>query len=191
VNAEARAFGPRADARHSFEQRMLERLGAAGVGGDDSEAHDSETAARRPCLAHGDGDALRALAAPLLHEHVRVVAAEPERRDAGPARSDGVPGLRSLQQSERRIGERRQRVVGMQRGGRTPAFMAASTFSSAAMPATVIRCPRFDFTDPIGTSRQPANIAALLRISVASPTAVPVAWHSSSETSDGCRPATA
>ena len=59
--------------------------------------------------------------------------------------------------------------------GRTPASIAARTLSSPAVPAAVIRWPRFDFSEPTGKSPQSAKTSAVLRTSVPSPTGVPVA----------------
>ena len=74
-------------------------------------------------------------------------------------------------------------------GGRVPVRIAPSTLSRPATPATVIRWPRFDFNEPMGRSATSPKISAELAISMASPTGVPVAWHSSREMSLGFRPA--
>ncbi|SCF61410.1 hypothetical protein GA0115254_107216 [Streptomyces sp. Ncost-T10-10d] len=73
--------------------------------------------------------------------------------------------------------------------GRTPARSAPSTFSSPATPAEASRCPTFDFTEPMGTSSPVPKTWAMPRASTASPTGVPVAWHSTSDTVSGAMPA--
>ena len=74
-------------------------------------------------------------------------------------------------------------------GGRCLARIASISLIIPAAPAAVIKCPRLDFSDAIGRLLTSLNTAALLRISVASPTLVPVAWHSSNDTSAGSKPA--
>ncbi len=73
--------------------------------------------------------------------------------------------------------------------GRTPARMAPRILSRPAPPAAASRCPTFDFTEPTGRSALAANTRAMLRTSTASPTGVPVAWHSTSDTVSGATPA--
>jgi hypothetical protein len=94
--------------------------------------------------------------------------------------------------ASRRNGESRSASIGASVpiiGGRRPAANAPNTLIIAATPATVTRCPRFDLSDPIGSSSHPANTSIIDRTSVASPTGVPVAWHSISDTSEGRRSA--
>lgn len=73
--------------------------------------------------------------------------------------------------------------------GRTPAPSAPSTLSSPVIPAEASRCPTLAFTEPIGTSPPAPKTAAMARASTASPTGVPVAWHSTSPTDSGATPA--
>jgi hypothetical protein len=78
-------------------------------------------------------------------------------------------------------------------GGRTLLANARSTLATAAAPAPVRRCPTVDFTDPIvhcpGTQPSAPHSSRRLSNSTASPTGVPVAWHSIRSTSAGRHPA--
>lgn len=47
-----------------------------------------------------------------------------------------------------------------------------------------------DFAEPMGTSSAAPKTRAMPRASTASPTGVPVAWHSTSDTDSGATPAT-
>lgn len=118
-----------------------------------------------------------------------VVAAEAEVVDGGPARSVAVPGFGGGEHPEGRVGQERQRILGVQRRGRTPARIAARTLMAPAAPEAVIEWPRLDFSDPTGMSCSPVKIRAMLISSVRSPREVPVAWHSIREMSAGDRPA--
>ena len=94
--------------------------------------------------------------------------------------------------SSTRNGEPRRALVKFsvcKLGGRVAARIASITLIMPAAPAAVIKCPRFDFNEAIGRFLTSLNTAALLRISVASPTEVPVAWHSSNDTAAGSKPA--
>ena len=76
-------------------------------------------------------------------------------------------------------------------GGRWPACMASSNLIKPAAPAVVIKWPRLDLSEPIGTGFAPAKTVPVLANSVASPTGVPVAWHSSKPMRSGPNPAEA
>ena len=78
-------------------------------------------------------------------------------------------------------------------GGRQSCCKASSVLISPALPAAVSRCPIFDLT-ALSThwpSRQsvPCHKRARLSNSTASPTGVPVAWHSIRSTRSGDQPA--
>ena len=66
-------------------------------------------------------------------------------------------------------------VVTGREGGRIPLCSAPRTFKSPATPAAVIRWPRLDLSEPIGSVSVPPKMRAALCSSVASPTGVPVA----------------
>src|SRR5512132_2523178 len=70
-------------------------------------------------------------------------------------------------------------------GAIVPALNDPRILIRPAPPAAVMRWPRLDLGEPVGTSLHPAKASARLRISVASPTGVPVAWHSTKPTSEG------
>ena len=80
-------------------------------------------------------------------------------------------------------------------GGSVSAFIASSTFVSAAAPAPVSRWPTVDFTEPIvhcpGDHPDSPHSSRRLSNSTASPTGVPVAWHSINSASCGFHPARA
>lgn len=103
----------------------------------------------------------------------------------GPAHCSAVSSTRSGVPDRASSGRRAPSVA-----GRTPARIAPSTFSRPATPAEASRCPMFDFAEPIGTSSEAPKTRAMPRASTASPTGVPVAWHSTSDTDSGATPAT-
>ena len=77
-------------------------------------------------------------------------------------------------------------------GGRVSFCMPNSTLIMLAAPAPVNRWPIMDLMDPMGHSpadqSRPSQRVRILANSTASPTGVPVPWHSIRSTSRGDQP---
>jgi hypothetical protein len=105
----------------------------------------------------------------------------------GPRRGHGL-GWRSTSNGEPAIPSPGAGLSKFAVGGSVPLCSANSALVTAAAPAAVSRCPTVDFTEPITPRPAPPNPShKVFRLanSTASPTGVPVAWHSTISTSEG------
>ena len=88
-----------------------------------------------------------------------LTAAPRARRRAGPtAPAAAAPGT-----ARPRSAARRPARAKFACGGSVPAFIASSTFATAAAPAPVSRCPTVDFTEPIAHCPAPSPIRPRVR----------------------------